>query len=327
MKLNIPIAVSGEFSRVEVLNGQGAVVKSIDGPKNLITDIGLDRMSEVAGPIYSYCRVGGGNSEPSPTDRQLDSQIGYTTPGNATATEGLNLEEGFMWVSIVWTFPLGAVEGNISELATGWASEGDSIFSRALILDQLGNPTTITVLAEEQLRVTWEHRRYWSEEVESGTVVNEGNRGGSFQWSTLPRNISSWGFGTNSANRVRGGGLADSSNSTNSFAFSGYIEASGLGGIDEDILGGSARTPSVTLATGPRKFIATHRYGPTQGNGGDGTGLNGFHFTVNVSRSPGASSGAGLGMFYKAFIDPPIPKTELDILEIDFTVSWARYEE
>jgi hypothetical protein len=57
-------------------------------------------------------------------------------------------------------FSEGAAEGNLSEVGFGWGASGSTLFSHALILDGGLNPTTITVLFDEFLDVSYECRLY-----------------------------------------------------------------------------------------------------------------------------------------------------------------------
>ncbi|MDY0191030.1 MAG: hypothetical protein RBR22_09885 [Desulfuromonas sp.] len=69
---------------------------------------------------------------------------------------------GFGWTRARATFANGLAAGNISELAVGPSNNNTSASARALVRDEFGNPTTITVLAGETLIVTWEWRRWWT---------------------------------------------------------------------------------------------------------------------------------------------------------------------
>lgn len=325
MQLKARIGLSGAFTNIEALAGDGSVRRRIKGPKNLITDIGLQRLGGRTGPIYSFCRVGTGNSVPQPSDRQLDNQIGSAGSGVATATEGTNLAEGYKWLRITWTFPLGAVVGNVSEIGTGWTASGETLFSRALVKDEAGNPTAITVLEDEQLRVTWEHRRYWNSEIESGVVANEGNKGGTYSWQILPRNPADWEFGTNSANRVGGGGINSLQDygSTIKSTTTAVSGVTALGALDEDLIGGSPVSPAGSAAGTFSGVEMTIRFAFTVSQGLNSAGINGFNF--GVTKTSG-SSGRAFFFQYKALIDPIIFKTDEDFLELDFVVSWGRHE-
>ena len=57
-------------------------------------------------------------------------------------------------------------------MGIGWAASGTTLFSRALILDNGGSPTTITILSNEYLDIVYEYRVYPPEGADyTGTVV------------------------------------------------------------------------------------------------------------------------------------------------------------
>jgi hypothetical protein len=61
------------------------------------------------------------------------------------------------WRRMRFRFNAGTATGNLSEVGVGWNT---GLFSRALIKDSNGDPTTITVLSNEYLDVTYELRLY-----------------------------------------------------------------------------------------------------------------------------------------------------------------------
>lgn len=126
---------------------------------NLITDNGLNRMG-AASDYLSVCMVGSGSTAPANTDTSLQSQVASTGTVNSTTT-GNNASPRYGWKRRTYRFAAGAAAGNLSEVGVGYSTT--EVFSRALILDGGGNPTTITVLADEVLDVSYELRFYISE--------------------------------------------------------------------------------------------------------------------------------------------------------------------
>ena len=80
----------------------------------------------------------------------------------------------FWYYERVYSFGAGDAEGNLSEVGIGIQEATGGLFSRALILDGEGDPTTITVLDDEYLYVTYELRRYVSIVDVKGTVTLRG---------------------------------------------------------------------------------------------------------------------------------------------------------
>jgi hypothetical protein len=123
---------------------------------NLITNAGLNRIG--SGQSYlNYIHLGSGATAPAFTDSALAvfvasssvSGTGDSTVSNASAPPY------FTQIEIVRRFEAGVATGNLSEVGVSWSDVTGSLFSRALILDNSGNPTTITKLADEILDVKY----------------------------------------------------------------------------------------------------------------------------------------------------------------------------
>jgi len=129
---------------------------------NLILDQGLEAIGtnpQGNESLIRYCRLGTGTSAPSNSQTVLDTQVaasGSNPTGSSNSNEGTPLYR--VTQTVYWTFAQGAVVGNISEIGVGWGSIGATLFSRALILDGSGNPTTITLVSIDQLTVYYRLR-------------------------------------------------------------------------------------------------------------------------------------------------------------------------
>lgn len=151
---------------------------------NLITDEGMDRMGTTSSYL-GYCHVGAGTAEPEVTDIQLASRLGWTgTTYQADSMDG-STEVEMRTASTVWgsrtkyyQFPQGAVVGNVTEIGvSGFPQEGASypLFSRTLIKDTEGNPTSVTVLESEYLYVAYTLTVYIDATDVTGTFVFDGD--------------------------------------------------------------------------------------------------------------------------------------------------------
>ena len=150
--------------KLQISGGERGV---IDYPwqDNMILDQGFIRLITGYGagaPLgaLSYFGVGSSSQTVSPTDTGLIAPIARVSRGSVV--RGWDEGGGFGWTRAKATFANGLAAGNISELAAGYGNNNTSACARALVLDELGNPTTITVLAGETLVVTWEWRRWWT---------------------------------------------------------------------------------------------------------------------------------------------------------------------
>ena len=126
--------------------------------KNLILNSGLNQMG--LGSIVSNAQVGSGSTAPVNTDTALQSFVALTTDQRDPEHGYSSSSPYFGWTRITYRFAEGTAAGNLSEVGVGWDYSPGNLFSRALILDSLGSPTTITVLSDEVLDVTYELRLY-----------------------------------------------------------------------------------------------------------------------------------------------------------------------
>ncbi|AHB12191.1 tail fiber protein [Xylella phage Prado] len=140
-----------------------------DWQNNLITDTGMDAFGDQGSGyaqrlynVISYLAVGSGSTEPAFTDTALAAQVAqvgrtsYETGGTSTAPY-------YAYARVQFQFPAGTATGVLSELGGKWYNSNNGTYpltTRALIKDSSGNPTTITVLSDEILVVTYELRMY-----------------------------------------------------------------------------------------------------------------------------------------------------------------------
>ena len=172
--VNAEIKFSGWY-KIEAVKPDGSVRTLADWFPNLITNQGLDRMG-VDSNYYNFCQVGSGATAPANTDTALVSIVAGTSTRYASATSTAVTIPGtpdtyYVAVRNFYQFAVGVAAGNLQEIGTGWAATGSVLFSRALILDGGGLPTTITVLIDEILQVTYEFRVYPPVVDVVGTIV------------------------------------------------------------------------------------------------------------------------------------------------------------
>jgi len=271
----------------------------------LITTGGLDRLGVAyTSTVWGICRVGSGSTAPAITDTNLAAQIAYTTTIFST-TAGLDQVNGYIWRREVYQFAEGVATGNLAEVATSWLTSGTGIFSRALIKDSFGNPTTITVLADETLRVIWEVRQYYPMTDRTGSVVFTGNIGGTYDWTSRVANLTAGGNAW----------VLDS-------------EGGGLEPIAGTIYNGGDLGPITGLPT----FIASSTM-PTITLDAyvNGTYQRTGTFTIPLATANNAAGitsilfgSVRLGNIFQLKFSPSIPKTASDIVSLKVGISWAR---
>lgn len=157
MNKQINVGLAGKVKLVAVNAETGEERLLADWFDNLITDGGLNRMG--TDHYGSYCLVGSGSTPPANTDTALTTFIASTD--SYTATVGAASSAPYYgWELYKYRFNQGNAAGNISEIGIGWTATNGNLFARTLVKDAGGNPTTVTVLANEYLDVFHELRIY-----------------------------------------------------------------------------------------------------------------------------------------------------------------------
>lgn len=153
----------------------GTAKVALDWFDNLITDTGLDLLGQNANDNLVHCRLGTGNTEPAFTDSTLVAQVGSSSTGGLGAAHGLSVDQTYRYRRVSRRFAAGTVAGqNLAEVGMSQAATGNNIFSRALLRDTGGAPTTITLAADEVLDVVYELRMYLPAQGTTVTATVDG---------------------------------------------------------------------------------------------------------------------------------------------------------
>lgn len=300
-----------------------------EGPwfSNMVVDSGLNTMGYGTNNNVPYlvAKVGTGNTAPAGTQTSLTSVMRQISNPTADAYafrvnggSGLDTSDPnkpFWWIKAVYTFGAGSIAGNVSEVGTFFDSgNGATMFSRELVRDLSGNPTTVTVLADEYLEVRYEFRVYPSIVPDVRTV---NLLGVDYTVTTIPVMIAPVGGDYLGIPMLFSGYANEPGNSVilNS-------PAASLGGIFVDVpvqtgtnYAISPVTPGIGLGSvayvagsRERKFVLSAA--PSQANLPGGLGI------CKIS--------TGLGTWKTSF-SPNIPKNSGRSFSNVLTVSWARY--
>lgn len=267
---------------------------------NLITNSGLDLL--VVTGFMSKCFVGTGSVAPTVDDVQMttfraeSSEIFSSVYGCATSAPY------YAFLRNTYRFAAGSASGNLSEVGIGKSVSGTrSLFSRELIKDSFGNPTTITLLSDEVLEVVYELRHYIPDTDVTGSITFTGNLAGTYAYTIRPMavtNSSAW----NTQNR----GYSTGEPST------AAAYASSIGSITSSPVGNPYNSDGVVISnyiSGTYSIQLTYKWSLSNGNVPGGI------------RSVGFIMGIGS---YQIEFNPPIPKTNMDTLKLTFGYSWAR---
>lgn len=314
MNPTVHMRVAGYF-RLQIANALGEVHTDTGWFSNLIVDQGLDWIGggapnfNTAGgvPLCTHCGVGTGTTTPAFSD------TGLTTPLAMFPTLANSNVEGFGTTSFVvgppayWSaiktygFALGAVVGNISEVCVGNTANGNTTpqaFSHALIVDSMGNPTTISVTSGDALTVTYELRYFlnttdtaWSASISSTTYSGIYRRA----------NIGSVGQLYYQIDARPGTSLGCT-------VYTGVIGA--ITSSPSSQVGSAASVTSGTYVPGTHFQSFTANFGTADGN--SVPGLSAMLFLCNHGQ-------------WQFSISPVIPKTNLFTMTLQFNVSWSRF--
>jgi hypothetical protein len=309
---NQTVKLSGHF-KLQLRKSNGSLKNEMEFD-NLITNIGLNRIA--TGSAINGCAIGSGTSIPAVTDTQLQTFGQYTT-NIISSTNNMQLVNlpNYGFSRKTYRFAEGSLNGNYSEIGVGWLN--NQLFSRALIKDANGNPTTITVLPDEFLDVTYEVRLY----IPTTDVVTTGELTGLSNNITITRRpIFVTQVGSNTGNK--GWTPLDGTNT--------------LGGSAGLLLSASAFYPTsytqILPMTTPSTSVSSISGGPvTLTTAAYVNNSLQRSFTMNFSTSTYVGTyqhfviELGMCGCYQFFFDTPIVKTSDQILTMYFTSSWGRY--
>lgn len=156
-KVNLGLKYSGRF-KAEVLK-DNEVVRESCWSDNIVVNNYLNNLASGSGNTNGFgsVAVGTGTTEPAATDSALVNQLASTNNGvDSTEFNQISTVPYYSSSTYTFLFNIGAVSGNLTEVAAFTFTGG--IASRALFRDEFGDPTSVTVLSDEQLRITYEMR-------------------------------------------------------------------------------------------------------------------------------------------------------------------------
>lgn len=163
MNIKLPsVKLGGQFRLVTSKDAEcKQVVKDTGFFDNLITNTGMNRIGTVTTNTVSSISafrdlcgrfvVGSGSAEPQFTDTALQNPVAFASSDVSLVSESSNYERGWYEITVRHQFGQGQAAGNLSEIGIQRTSASGPLWSRALILDGQGNPTTITVLPDDFL--------------------------------------------------------------------------------------------------------------------------------------------------------------------------------
>lgn len=274
---------------------------------NLITNAALEilgtRNNSGIATETNTCRVGTGSTPPAPTQTSLVSPVGTSSTAGVTKSSGNSGSDPYYYRLVrEYVFNPGQATGNLAEIGffSLYSSPSNLMGSRALILDELGNPTTLTVLPDEYLYVTYEIRVHVGSLADVQTSIVLGSE-------TYDVNIRKLGVAQNDGLWTTGRSpwITSPYQVTNSDAQPAVTESF----LPSGVSAGSGNVQPYVSGTMRRSVSCV--YSPTVGNVAGGIRM------LSVT-------GSGWQGFSLLF-DKPIPKDNTKTLSFMFTTQWGRY--
>lgn len=293
--------LEGRFKLQRIKATTGEVVQTLEF-KNLITDIGLNRMG--SGGVSTYTYVSTNSTPPSVLDTTLAGFLVATSTDQSTVDS--NTSSSPYWYETTKTrrFAAGVAAGNLTKVGIGWAANpANALWSSALIVDGLGNPTTLTVLSDEFLDVAYTLRYYPPTTDSTFTVVIQGV---TYTLTSRAANITS---------RI--------ANTAQTMSIVGSVYVYGgpcvLGAVTGSITGNTSSadagtTVAAAYTSGSYQAKSVLTVSLTSGNVAGG--ITALQLTPNTGMLRCAT---------QMVVSPAIPKDATKALSLTFAVSWSRY--
>ena len=224
--------------------------------ENLITDAGMDYLGSTNHDNLAMCRIGTGNTAPDNADVSLVAQVGTGTTvegiGSASGYDGVG---NYLYRRVSRRFNPGTVSGvNLAEVGMA-ASNAVNLFSRSLIKDIGGSPTTITLAADEYLDVLYELRMYLpANDATTVATIDGVSTTVTIRYSTHANALAAWSgvIGkriapvlSNPTTSAYGRGVNSFPTATTEFYYAGSVSDTG----DVSVSSYSAGTYSTTVTT------------------------------------------------------------------------------
>ena len=299
--LELHTEVEGWF-KFEAISVDGTKRVLADWFPNLITDQGLNQMGTLI-TWLNACQVGSGSTVPAVSDTQLVTLVAGTTTVPSTVSGIQSTPPYYASRTRTYRFAAGVATGTLSEVGVGTTATVGNLYSRALILDGTGAPTTLTILSTETLDVTYQCRYYVPTVDLTGSILL---RTTTHAWTSRACKctaISYWWYNA--------GGQAENTSAGVDPLFFGGLTAA-IAAIESSPTGTSYIGATITWASYINNSFytdATITAGLTTANDANGLGA----VRLNL----------GIGTYQIGFV-PRIMKTSSDILVLVVRHSWGR---
>lgn len=308
--MHVKSTVAGIVKEIRIKHKDGSETV-LDEFKNLIVNKGLDSLGTINAELATRgCIVSSNSNLPLATDSSVLNQVGSLAgTTNQTLTNSGGVPTWFFEMERVYDFGLGGVVGNISKLYIT-NNTGTEVFSSALIKDGLGNPTTISVTADDQLFVTWALRKNIDTTPITGVIsIAVNGVPTDFNYEILPANLanSSAGMYFSAVNSI------------------GQL-GSGSSAYETNVLGAVTGRPAGTASSISSYVLAGYSSGNFYRDVTYTASTSQFNFTTGLGSltyaNPGSGGTGNVG--YQISFNPKLPKDSDRNLSLPFRISWGR---
>lgn len=301
------VRIDGEGNQIPV----GPAVHVHSG-SNLITDTGMNYLGSSVSfyGFFSAVQVGTSNTAPANSDTALGGRVAGVVGSVVPAWDTTNPRAAVMVGSYV--FAAGAATGVLAELGLS-ATVSGVLHTRALFLDEDDNPITVTVLADEQLLVTY---RVIITASETDSVLTTTQKGTEYTVTLRPALLGVSLGTTMSSARFGAFGFNSGAGATTIYgaSYSGVTSA----------IGAVTAGPTGTQTNYARNSGVAYTFGSyTSGNFYRDDTVE-FGLTLGNAANTGAFQFAGAPFFVQIGVSPRLNKTAVDVLRFTVRTSWSR---
>lgn len=284
------------FKAVNVHTGEERHLGEVADSPNMIVKSGLNAVGGSSNLLYQCC-VGTNSTTVSFEDTALGAQTAATSTVQSSNYGSNASSPYYRWIRKVFRFGQGTASGNLAEV--GMKTSSGILFSRALIVDSAGIPTTLSILSDEYLDITYELRTYIDTADKTQTLVVNGDT----------YNVTLRAADVTSSSSYQDTGIANGWYSNMQHFKSGAI-------------GSVINSPSGSTFSQNRNVRGSYI-------------LDSYELTFTTSAGLNdANFGGGIQSLYiqttqgnfQAGFNPPLPKNNYMIITIDMTIGWGVYD-
>lgn len=307
LDLVCPMRIAGEFE-LRVYKSTGELKRQVRF-KNLLTNAGLNRWVGTTDPPVTYVFVGTGTATPAFTDTTLATYKAGVLPTTSNTETNSGPPDYISTRTIYARFAPGVATGNITEVGTGWdtgtpLASNYTLFSRALIQDSGGSPTTITVLADEYLDIYY-YIKYYPTLTDSTYDITVGGS---------PITVTQRQFNVQSTSKFSSSGLGNIG-----FSVSAYFDTSATLISNTTVEGYTSWVPDMTITYDSYVTNSFQRTGYAQ------VPTTGANMAIRSIFIQDLNTSHSLRQRRQLSLSAAVTKTNLQVLRLNQSLQVARY--